>query len=318
MKVLIADKFESIGIEKIKALGCDVTVNPDLKEAALTQTLKETKPAVLVVRSTKVMAEQLGASDALKLVIRAGSGVNTIDVKTATQKGIKVANCPGLNSTAVAELTMGLILAVDRRIVNNVNDLRRGVWDKKEYSKARGLKGRTLGIIGMGQIGRLGARRALAFEMNVLYSDVVAAAEFDKLPNVRRVDVDDVLKQADIVTLHVPELPETKGLLDARRIGLMQPHAVLINTCRGSVVDEAALVKALKEKKIAAAAADVFASEPAVAKGEFAGEIKDLRNFYGTHHIGASTDEAQMAVAEETVRIVEDFKESGKARNAVN
>lgn len=318
MKVLIADKFESFGIDELKKMGCEITFNPDLKEATLVSALKDLKPTILIVRSTKVNADMIGATDALKVIIRAGSGVNTIDVKAATARGVKVANCPGLNSTAVAELTIGLMLALDRRIVDNVNELRAGSWNKKEYSKARGLKGRTLGVVGMGQIGRLVARRALAFEMSILYHDVIAAAEFDALPNVKRVELDELLRKSDIVSLHVPALPETKNLMNEHRFGLMQKHAFLINACRGDVVDEAALLKALKEKKIAAAAADVYANEPAAAKDSYAGPLKDLPNFYGTHHIGASTDEAQTAVAWETVRIVREFKSSGKAPNAVN
>jgi D-3-phosphoglycerate dehydrogenase len=318
MKVLVADKFESFGIDELKKMGCEVTSNPELKDAALVQALKDLKPAVLIVRSTKVNADMIGATNALKVILRAGSGVNTIDVKAATAKGVRVANCPGLNSTAVAELTIGLMLALDRRIPDNVVELRAGTWNKKEYGKARGLKGRTLGVLGMGQIGRLVARRALAFEMSILYHDVVAAEEFDRMPNVKRVSMEELLKQADIVTLHVPALPETKNLMNEQRLGLMQKHAFLINTCRGDVVDEPALLKALKEKKIAAAAADVYASEPANAKDTYAGALKDLPNFYGTHHIGASTDEAQAAVAWETVRIVREFKNGGKVLNAVN
>ncbi|HVP12994.1 MAG TPA: NAD(P)-dependent oxidoreductase [Phycisphaerae bacterium] len=318
MKVLIADKFESFGIDEMKKMGCEVTSNPELKDAALTAALKELKPAVLIVRSTKVNSEMIGATDTLKVILRAGSGVNTIDVKAATAKGVKVANCPGLNSTAVAELTMGLMLALDRRIPDNVTELRSGSWNKKEYGKARGLKGRTLGVLGMGQIGRLVARRALAFEMSILYHDVIAAEEFDRMLNVKRVSLDELLKKADIVTLHVPALPETKNMMNEQRIGLMQKHAFLINTCRGDVVDEPALIKALKEKKIAAAAADVYAAEPANAKDTYTGALRDLPNFYGTHHIGASTDEAQTAVAWETVRIVREFKNGGKVLNAVN
>jgi len=318
MKVLVADKFESFGIDELKKMGCEVTCNPDLKDAALVAALKDLNPAVLIVRSTKVNADMIAAGSALKVIIRAGSGVNTIDVKAATARGVKVANCPGMNSTAVAELAVGLMLALDRRIVDNVDELRKGSWNKKEYSKARGLKGRTLGLIGMGQIGRLVARRALALEMSILYHDVVPAAEFDRLPNVKRVELDELLRTSDIVSLHVPALPETKNLMNAQRIGLMQKHAVLINTCRGDVVDEAALLAALKEKKIAAAAADVYANEPAAAKDSYAGPLKDLPNFYGTHHIGASTDEAQTAIAWETVRIVKEFKGGGSVPNAVN
>ncbi len=318
MKVLIADKFEATGIDQLKGAGCEVAFEPDLKDDALAKTIADFQPVALIVRSTKVTADILGKSDTLKLIIRAGSGFNTIDTKNARERGIGVANCPGLNSTAVAELTMGLILSLDRHIPDNVTDLRKGVWDKKGYGKARGLKGRTLGVIGMGQIGQLVAQRALAFEMKILYYDVVPAPEFDKLESVQRVELDDLLKQADIATLHVPALPVTEGLMNAERIAMMQPHAFLVNTCRGSVVDEKALVAALKNKSIAAAACDVYANEPAGGKGNFDGDIRELPNFYGTHHIGASTDQAQFAVAEETVRIVKEYKANGKILNCVN
>ncbi len=319
MKVLIADKFEAAGLDQLNEMGCEVTFDPELKEAALLGALGKVKPAVLVVRSTRVEADHLAAADTqLKIVLRAGSGYNTIDTATAKKRGIKVCNCPGLNSTAVAELTMGLIMALDRHIADNVNDLRDGKWDKKKYGKARGLKGRTLGVVGMGQIGQLVARRAIAFEMDILYYDVIAATEFDKMACVQRVELDDLLKRADIVTLHVPALPATEGLMNADRIAMMQPHAFLINTCRGSVIDEPALVQALKAGKIAAAGCDVYAAEPSSTKADFTAAIKDLPNFYGTHHIGASTDQAQQAVGQEAVRIIREFKTDGTVLNCVN
>jgi D-3-phosphoglycerate dehydrogenase len=151
MKVLIADKFQDEGLQQIKAMASEVECDPSLKEATLSQRLSEFNPDVLVVRSTKVPEPLLGAGDRLKLIIRAGSGYDNIDSVAAAEKGILVANCPGMNAAAVAELTMGLILSLDRRIPDNVIDLRSGKWDKKGYSRARGLKGRTVGIIGRRQ-----------------------------------------------------------------------------------------------------------------------------------------------------------------------
>ncbi|NUP90121.1 MAG: hydroxyacid dehydrogenase, partial [Candidatus Sumerlaeia bacterium] len=168
MKVLVADKFEKSGIDGLRAAGCDVTLDPDLKDESLTRAVAETECEVLVVRSTKVQAPALDAAPGLALIVRAGAGVNTIDVKRASELGIFVANCPGKNSAAVAELTMGLMLALDRRIVDAACDLRAGRWDKKGYSKARGIKGRTLAILGLGQIGRDVATRAKAFGMRVV------------------------------------------------------------------------------------------------------------------------------------------------------
>src|SRR6188768_1286675 len=168
MKVLIADKFEKVGIDGLKELGCEVVSQPDVKAEGLAALIRETDPHILIVRSKKVGTEALSASPALTLVIRAGAGIDTIDVAAASSRGIFVSNCPGKNSIAVAELVLGLILSCDRRIPDQTADLRRGVWTKGEYAKARGLHGRTLGIVGLGQIGREIAKRAQAFGMRVV------------------------------------------------------------------------------------------------------------------------------------------------------
>src|SRR4051812_38916856 len=167
MRVLVADKFEKSGIDGLAAAGCDVVYEPDLKDDALTEAIRRTRADVLVVRSTQVTGPMLEAG-ALSLVVRAGAGYNTIDVATASRRGIYVSNCPGKNAIAVAELTFALILALDRRIADTVADLRAGRWNKKEYSKARGLFGRTLGLLGFGSIGREVASRAAAFGMPVI------------------------------------------------------------------------------------------------------------------------------------------------------
>ncbi|HMF08097.1 MAG TPA: NAD(P)-dependent oxidoreductase, partial [Thermoanaerobaculia bacterium] len=167
MKVLVGDKFEKSGLEGLKAAGCDVLYEPDAKDDALTQLIEKSAAEVLVVRSTKVTRPMLERGK-LSLVVRAGAGYNTIDVEAASERGIYVANCPGKNSIAVAELAFGLILALDRRIVDNAKDLAAGVWNKKEFSKARGLFGRTLGLIGVGGIGKEMIPRARAFGMPVV------------------------------------------------------------------------------------------------------------------------------------------------------
>src|SRR5215831_9660119 len=166
MRVLIADKFEQSGQDGLKALGCEISYQPDLKDDALAAAIKQEAPDVLVVRGTKVTEPMLDAGP-VKLVVRAGAGYNTIDVAAASRRGIYVSNCPGKNSIAVAELAFGLILALDRRIADNVLSLRQGQWNKAEYSKARGLYGRTLGLIGLGQIGREMIPRAKAFGLAV-------------------------------------------------------------------------------------------------------------------------------------------------------
>src|SRR5206468_10171584 len=167
MRVLVADKFEPSGIDGLHTAGCDVVYQPDLKDEALADAIRTTAAQVLVVGSAQVTAPMLEAG-ALSLVVRAGAGYNTIDVATASKRGIYVSNCPGKNAIAVAELTLALILALDRRVADNVIELRAGKWNKKEYSKAKGLFGRTLGILGFGSVGQEVARRARAFGMPVL------------------------------------------------------------------------------------------------------------------------------------------------------
>lgn len=318
MKVLIADKFEAFGIDELKKLGAEVVCEPELKDASLTQRVASFDPAVLIVRSTKVTADTLQAGKSLKVVVRAGSGYDTIDVAAARQRGIKVSNCPGMNAVAVAELVLGLMLNVDRRIADNVADLRARKWNKKEYSKARGLKDSTLGIVGMGRIGTEVAKRALAFDMHVLWYDVIPDLKPLEHPHCQRADLERIFRDADIITLHVPGAGDTKHLVNAQRLAMMKPHAVLINTSRASVIDEPALIAALKEKRIRAAAVDVFDNEPAADAKEVTTPLADLPNVYVTHHIGASTDQAQTAVAQETVRIVREFKNTGKVLNCVN
>jgi D-3-phosphoglycerate dehydrogenase / 2-oxoglutarate reductase len=318
MKVFIADKFEAEGVEQLRKLGVEVVSEAGLKDAALAKRVGELDPEILIVRSTKGNAETLKAGKQLKVVIRAGSGYDTIDVAAAKERGIKVTNCPGMNSVAVAELVMGLMLAVDRRIADNVADLRAHKWNKKEFSKARGLKGSTLGIVGVGKIGSEVAKRALAFDMHVIYYDVIPDIKPADHPNCKRAALDDIFRQADVVTLHVPGTGDTKHLVNAARIATMKPNAVIINTSRASVIDEAALIAALKEKKIRAAAVDVYENEPAADAKEITSPLADIPNLYGTHHIGASTDQAQLAVAYETVRIVKEYKHAGKVINCVN
>lgn len=318
MKVLVADKFEAEGVAGLKAAGCEVIVDPALQDDALTAAIAREKPAVLVVRSTKVQAPMLAASDSLKLVIRAGAGYDTIAVPEATQRGIRVANCPGKNSVAVAELVFAHLLSRDRRIVENVNDLRAGTWNKKEYSKARGIKGLTMGIVGVGQVGREVARRALAFGMSVMYTDIVAAPDLDQTPGVKRVELDELLAASDVITLHIPLMDATKHLINADRLKRMKPDAMLINTSRGGIVDEKAVAAALSENRLGAYAADVFESEPPAIGTTIDAPIVKAPRVYGTHHIGASTTQAQVAVAEEVVRIVSEFKTKGIIPNCVN
>lgn len=332
MIVLIADKFEQSGITALATLGCDVTYQPGLADEHLVSALKGIGAAVLVVRSTRVTGAMFVPT--LKLVIRAGSGVNTIDVKAATAKGVLVANCPGLNATAVAELTVGLLVALDRRIPDNVADLRAGKWNKKEYSNARGLKGATIGLLGIGNIGREVARRVAAFGMKVVLwsrrfngqDRSITGAEANELgldEAVRQTPIAiapspaDLASRVDVLSLHLALGPETRHLVNADVLARLRPGAFVINTARAELIDHAALQAAVQEKKLRVAL-DVFADEPVTSTGDFTDPIVQAPGVYGTHHIGASTNQAQEAIAAETVRIVKVFKETGSAPNCVN
>ena len=333
MKVLIADKFEQSGTDGLRAAGCEVVSDPDLNDDALRDAIAATGADVLVVRGTKVTSAMLDAGR-LSLIVRAGAGYNTIDVPAASKRGIYVSNCPGKNAIAVAELAFALMLALDRRVPDNVAELRAGKWNKKEFSKARGLFGKTLGLLGVGNIGQEMIRRAGGFGLNVvIWSRRFAgqrrpladheARELGVESALRQVAIEieptptDVAARADILSLHLALGPETRGLVNAGVLGRLKPGAILINTARGEVVDEAAIASAVRERGLRVGL-DVFAQEPAGATGEFVGELASLPGVYGTHHIGASTEQAQEAIAAETVRIIRTFKETGRVPNVVN
>lgn len=316
MKILIADKFSEGHIERLTRLGGAVDYRPGAKAEELPKLIAGHK--ILVVRSKQVTAETLNASDELALVLRAGAGVNTIDVKAASARGIFVANCPGKNSVAVAELVFALLLAIDRRVPDNVAALRAHKWNKKEFSKAEGIFGKTLGVIGVGQIGREVISRARAFGLRVIaWSRSLTPQKAGELGVEHCANVDEVFRRADIVTLHVALKPDTRKLVNAARLALMKPKATLINTARGEIIDQAALRAALEAGRLQAGL-DVFDPEPAESAGDFGDPILDLPNLYGTHHIGASTEQAQEAIAEEAMRIIETFVKRGVVPNCVN
>ena len=333
MKVLVADKFEQSGLDGLHAAGCDVVYEPDLKDDGLTAAIRASGADVLVVRSTKVTAPMLDAGR-LALVVRAGAGYNTIDVAAASTRGIYVSNCPGKNAIAVAELTLGLILALDRRIPDNVADLRAGKWNKKEYSKAKGLQGKTLGVLGAGNIALEVIKRAASFGLDmVMWSrrfngEDRALTQHEAselgLENAMRLvsisvapDAGAVAARADILSLHLALGPDTKQIVNASLLARLKPGAILINTARGEIVDHAALVDAVKNRGLRVGL-DVFANEPTAATADFADDLARAPQVYGTHHIGASTDQAQEAIAAETVRIIRAFKDTGRVPNVVN
>ncbi len=307
MRVLIADKFEKSGLDKLQAIGCEVLYKPGTKEDALAHEVEQSRPDVLIVRSTKVTESILNAG-ALKLVVRAGAGYNTIDVAAASRRGIYVSNCPGKNAIAVAELAFGLILALDRRIADNVISLRQGQWDKAEYSKARGLFGRTLGLIGLGQIGREMIPRAAAFGMHVVaWSRSLTPETAEELGVACKDSPLDVAASSDIVSVHIALTTRTNRMLGDEFFAAMRKGSYFINTSRAEIVDQEALGRAICDRGIRAGL-DVFDHEPAGGAAEFHSAIAQDASVYGTHHIGASTDQAQEAIA----------AESGKVPNVVN
>ncbi|HEX5854576.1 MAG TPA: NAD(P)-dependent oxidoreductase, partial [Thermoanaerobaculia bacterium] len=278
----------------------------------------ETDAEALVVRSTKVGVAEMEGASGLALIVRAGAGVNTIDLQAASARAIAVSNCPGKNSIAVAELAWCLILALDRRLVDQTNDLRAGVWNKSLYGKARGLAGRTLGVIGLGAIGLEVVARAKAFGMPVVaWSRSLDEDRAAQLGISRADSVHALAAASAVVTVHCALTLETKGMLDARFFEAMKPGAFFVNTSRGEVVDQPALEAAIARKGIRAGL-DVFAKEPSGANGVFEDDIVKNPAVIGTHHIGASTEQAQAAIAEETVRIVGAFASTGEVPNAVN
>lgn len=318
MKALIADRLAAGVAPRLKDLEVAPTTDAALSGPSLTERLAREDPEILVVRSTPVTAADLAAAPSLALVIRAGAGVNTIDVAAASARGIYVANCPGKNAAAVAELTMGHLINLDRRIADNVAALRRGEWKKKAFGGAPGLAGRTLAIIGCGTIGREVIARALAFDMRVVgWSRSLDEDTCEALGIERASSPEEAVAEADAVSVHLALTPDTRGLIGARFFDAMKPGAYFINTSRGEIVDEAALVKAIRDKKILVGL-DVFAGEPEASDGAFEGALAKEPHVYGTHHIGASTEQAEDAVGDEVVRIVTAYARGGVIPNCVN
>ena len=322
MRVLIADKFEAEGVEGLGSIGCEVIHEPGVTPDTMAEALTRVDPEVLVVRSTKVLAPAIEAAKSLRYIIRAGSGYDNIDRDAAGAKGISVSNCPGMNAVAVAELAMGHLINLDRRLPEQDAALKNGTWNKKEYSKSRGLKGLNLFIHGFGAIGQEVASRAKAFGMNVFTtSHHLTAGEVERLGATAigpdRAGVLARLPEMDAVSVHVPVTDETKGSLNAEFFSAMKPGAYFVNTSRGPVVDEKALMDACKTKGIRAAL-DVYCDQPATPEADWKPEVACHQGVYCSHHCGASTDQAQLAVAEEVVRLVQVYKDTGSCENVVN
>ena len=319
MDLLFADRLPQPTITDLEARGHVCVMEPGLKGEELAARIAGFDG--LVVRSTKVKRAVFEAADRLALVIRAGAGTNTIDTDAAAERGVFVCNVPGRNAAAVAELTMGLLLALDRRIADNVADLRKGQWDKERYSKAGGLLGSTMGIIGLGSIGLAVAERAAGFGIHVQSlarsgraNDVSTRAE--ALGITMCDSLAELLSSSDIVSLHVPSAKDTRHLVDEQFLARLRPGAILLNTSRGDVVDEGALLAALDAGAVRAGL-DVFADEPGGGKGPWESALARHPGVVGTHHIGASTEQAQRAIAAGVAEIIDAFV-AGETRHCVN
>ncbi len=316
MKILIADAFPKERLADLTALGLTVEHRADVSADELPAAAAGA--SVLVVRSKQVSAAVFDTASALSLVIRAGAGVNTIDVAAASRRGVYVANCPGQNSIAVAELAIGLVVSLDRRIPDNVALLRAGKWDKKGFSEAEGLHGRTLGLAGLGSIGKEVAKRAQALGMRVVaWSRSLTEAGAKALGVERAPDLLALARASDYLSLHLPLSKETRGAVSREVLEALRPGAALVNTARAELVDQAALLELARAGRLRVGT-DVFAGEPEKGRADFDSELAKLPGVYGTHHIGASTEQAQDAIAAEAVRIVESYVRTGFVPNCVN
>jgi D-3-phosphoglycerate dehydrogenase len=320
MRLLIADKLHPRAIEELRTLPLEVVYEPELTRETLERNLKGV--GVLVVRSTEVTAGAIEAAKQLNLIVRAGASYSTIDVRAASKRGIYVANCPGKNASAVTELVYGLMIALDRRVPDAVASLRAGKWERQEYGKAEGLYGKTLGIAGLGAIGREVMSRARAFGLNVVaWSRALTPARATELGIAYAPSIDELAAKANILTLHLALVERTRQVLGRRAIGLLSDRAMVINTARADLVDNDALLEAV-EKRGLRVGLDVYPEEPRGSRTFASPDV--FRAYpsgglvYGTPHIAAATDQAQLAIATETVRVIRSFLLEANVPNIVN
>jgi D-3-phosphoglycerate dehydrogenase len=315
MKILIADKLSEKAITLLKEIADEVIFNPELTAEDLPSNISNTE--ILVVRSTKVTKETIEAGKKLALIIRAGAGFNTIDVETASLRSIPVSNCPGRNSAAVAELIIGFMTTLDRRIIDATLDLREGNWKKKEYGGAKGLKSRVLGIIGTGYTAQALIKRAKALQMDVMaYSPSFNAEKAEELGVTYCPSLEMIEEQADVISINVAYNENTHHLINERFLSNIKDNVILINTSRGEIIDSVALKKAIKDKGLKVGL-DVFENEPSVTDKLF--KDKELASKIAcTPHIGASTLQAAESIAAEVVKIVDTYKKTGQPIHCVN
>jgi D-3-phosphoglycerate dehydrogenase len=320
MRLLIADKLHPRAIDELRTLPLEVIYEPEITKESLSQRIAGV--GVLVVRSTEVTAEVIDQARQLHLIVRAGAEYSTIDVRAASRRGIYVANCPGRNAAAVAELVYGLILAIDRRIPDAVASLRAGRWERTNFGGAEGIYGKTLGIAGLGAVGREVLARARAFGLTPLaWSRSLTPSKAAELGVGYAASLDELATRSHILSLHLPISEKTSRLMNPRVFSLLPVRAIFINTAREGLVDQEALREAVKDRKLRVGL-DVFPDEPKGRK-DFPTDLFTPPEpgggfVYGTPHIAASTDQAQLAIATETVRVIRSFLLHGNVPNVVN
>src|SRR6476619_439506 len=312
MKILVSDSLAKQGIELLEQAGFTVVVKSKMPKDELCKEIKDTDG--LIVRSgTKVTAELIAAAEKLKVVGRAGSGLDNVDTPAATRRGIVVMNTPGGNTVTTAEHTMSMICAMSRRIPQATTSVKAGKWEKDKFMGVE-LFNKVLGIVGVGQIGSHLTKLAQGIGMRVIAYDPYLAADRAEKMGVEMVGLPELYRRADIISVHTPLTPETKNLINAQSIGTMKPGVMIVNCARGGIIHEGDLHEALKSKRVAAAAFDVFEEEPVKADNP----LLALDNFIATPHIGASTTEAQENVAIGIAEQIVDYFTKGIARGAVN
>jgi len=312
MKILVSDSLSKQGVELLEKAGFTVVVKSKMPKDELFKEIKDADG--LIVRSgTKVTEELLAAADKLKVVGRAGSGLDNVDTPAATRRGIVVMNTPGGNTVTTAEHTLSMICAMSRRIPQATASTKAGKWEKDKFMGVE-LYNKVLGIVGVGQIGSHLTKLAHGIGMKVIAYDPFLAGDRAERMGVEMVDLQDLFRRADIISVHTPLTPETKGIINAQTIATMKPGVMIVNCARGGIVHEGDLFEALKNKRVAAAAFDVFEEEPVKAENP----LLTLDNFICTPHIGAQTTEAQENVAVGIAEQIADYFKKGIARGAVN
>ena len=316
MRLLVADKMDTLPLEDLKVLGLELVYRPELAKETLPGALEGV--GILVVRSTEVTARAIAEGKQLNLIIRAGAGVNTIDVAAASARGIYVANCPGKNAIAVAELTMGLVLALESPHLRRHRRPAGRRWEKSRYSAAEGLYGKRIGVAGLGAIGRDVIDRARAFGLEPhAWSRSFTPAKAAKLDIGHARSLEELASRSHVFTVHLPLNAQTRGVIGRSVLSALPDGAIFVNAARSEVVDYAALEELLPQKKLKVGL-DVFPNEPGGGSATFQSTLLDKGLVYGTPHIGASTEQSQRAIAHETARIVRSFLTEEDVPNVVN